>query len=74
MVERQKSSVAAVLEGGPAGLPAAWRSCRVGSRQEKVKIQYRNGYEHFERTDEEVDRHGEIRVVYRWTLRTWIAE
>jgi hypothetical protein len=42
-------SVRAVLEGGPASFPEAWRVQAVGPQEEKIKIPHYGGYEHFER-------------------------
>lgn len=72
-------TVAAVLEGGPADLPAAERSRRVAARDDKIKIAYLGGYEHFARlppSQSAAAAEGDqtAPVVYRWTARTLIAE
>jgi len=72
MAENQ--DMTAALEGGPSDLPAASRLVRVGGSPEKIKVEHLGGYEHFERTGKSYDPEGEGRVVYRWILRTRIAE
>jgi len=62
--------VDATLEGGPVHFPAELRSCRVAETQEKVKVEYLGGHEHFER---DTGDDGATRV-YRWTGRTRVAE
>jgi hypothetical protein len=62
----------AVLEGGPAGLPPALRACQVARADERIKVPYLGGYEHFEKDGAAgVD---DMPVVFRWTGRTRIAE
>ncbi|GAA3774888.1 DUF5988 family protein [Micromonospora maritima] len=64
--------VEAVLEGGPATLPAELRSHRVSPVESKIKVRHYGGYEHFER-----DPGGAVDgtpAVFRWTGRTRIAE
>jgi hypothetical protein len=65
-------TVDAVLEGGPLDLPANLRRQRAVTRDRKIKVEHRGGYEHFER-DENPGREDE-RVVFRWIARTRIAE
>jgi len=62
----------ATLEGGPVDLPRELRSCRVSRSQDKVKIAYLGGYEHFER-DPAVATDSPA-AVYRWIGRTRVAE
>ncbi|MCZ7437788.1 DUF5988 family protein [Micromonospora sp. WMMC241] len=64
--------VEAVLEGGPAMLPAELRNQRVSTVESKIKVRYYGGYEHFER-DPAVTLDG-VPTVFRWTGRTRIAE
>jgi hypothetical protein len=55
-----------VLQGGPADLPADARRLYVNSTDDKVKVRFGCGYEHFERlggTDQ-----------FAWTMRTKVAE
>ncbi|HEY8533065.1 MAG TPA: DUF5988 family protein [Micromonospora sp.] len=60
-----------VLEGGPPDLPPALRTARVPVAQDKVKIEFRGGYEHFERTSALTPHR---QVIFRWVTRTRIAE
>lgn len=62
--------IEAVLEGGPVDLPADLRSQVVSDGTEKIKVHHRGGHEHFERAP--AAHAGPI--VYRWTMRTKIAE
>lgn len=68
------SSVQAVLEGGPASIPAASRIQDVGPLEEKVKLPHYGGYEHFERTVSLVEDTSCRQVIFRWTMRTEMAE
>lgn len=62
-------NVEAVLVGGPSGAPAVMTISRPQD-VDKIKISYLDGYEHFEReADTDV-----AMPVYRWTMRTKIAE
>ncbi|WP_099855255.1 DUF5988 family protein [Micromonospora zamorensis] len=67
-----KPTISVVLEGGPADLPAALRRHSDHIEGTKIKILHLGGYEHFERISEEAD--GSRPVVFRWTMRTRIAE
>lgn len=67
-------SVRAVLEGGPASMPTASRIQTVGPHDEKVKVPHYGGYEHFERAGELDENVAHQEVVFRWTMRTEIAE
>lgn len=58
-----------VLEGGPVTLPAGERNRRGQVDEDRIKVPYYGGHEHFER----VDRH-QRPVVYRWITRTRVAE
>jgi hypothetical protein len=63
------------LLGGPPDFPDAARSRRLDRADGKVKIPYRSGYEHFERTEEHYHLEGDCQgLIYRWTTRTRIAE
>lgn len=63
----------AVLAGGPVDIPAGMRVCDVPAGQEKIKVPWCGGYEHFERV--ESPRYDpDDAVVYRWTFRTRVAE
>ena len=60
----------AVLEGGPADLPAELRLLSPLPADRTYKVPFRGGYEHFELVEEDAD---DVRV-FRWTMRTKIAE
>lgn len=68
------NSVRAVLEGGPASIPNASRIQTVGSNDEKIKVLHYGGYEHFERTGELDENASYQQIVFRWTMRTKMAE
>lgn len=65
-------TIAVVLEGGPSDLPPVSRKRTVSAGTKKIKLQHRNGYEHFERCTPD-DCQGPL-VVFRWSMRTAIAE
>jgi Family of unknown function (DUF5988) len=67
-------SAQAVLEGGPESIPAAQRMREVGSLDEKIKLPHHGGYEHFERVSALEGSIAAQRLVYRWTMRTEVAE
>lgn len=67
-------SVTVVLWGGPTDLPEMLRTQCVAPSQEKIKIMYRGGYEHFERDGAVPSAIHDAPVVFRWTMRTKIAE
>ncbi|MDT5040503.1 MAG: hypothetical protein QOE51_1488 [Actinoplanes sp.] len=56
------------LRGGPESFPEELRHPQVLTTQERVKISFYGGYEHFERDTESDD------AVYRWIGRTRVAE
>lgn len=66
--------VEAVLTGGPDGLPETHRRRRTVAAEYEIKVPYLGGYEHFERTDETAGPTGSALRIYRWTMRTLIAE
>jgi hypothetical protein len=68
------NSVTAILEGGPTDLPQGSRNRRVASSERKVKILHRGGYEHFELVDEYPGHGDPSAAIFRWTMRTKIAE
>ncbi|WP_433550558.1 DUF5988 family protein [Micromonospora zamorensis] len=68
-----KPTISVVLEGGPTDLPAALRGPSEQIEGTKIKIMHLGGYEHFERISEEADD-GSRPIVFRWTMRTRIAE
>jgi hypothetical protein len=68
------SSELAILEGGPPTIPAASRVQQVRPQDDKVKLPHYGGYEHFERTGSLVEDASCRHVIYRWCMRTKIAE
>ena len=60
-----------VLEGGPSDLITPTEVERRALVERKLKIQHRNGYEHFELVDDAGDAGP---VTLRWTMHTKIAE
>lgn len=67
-------AVQAVLQGGPASIPAAARVQEVGPLEEKIKLPHYGGYEHFERMASLVEDPSGREVIFRWTMRTEVAE
>jgi hypothetical protein len=66
--------VPASLEGGPASIPKTSRVQQISPADRKIKILHHGGYEHFERVDAP-DGHASLQeIVFRWTMRTEIAE
>src|SRR5262245_43313044 len=68
------NSVQAVLQGGPETIPAASRRQEVSPLAEKIKLPHYGGYEHFERTASLVEDTSCREVIFRWTMRTKLAE
>jgi hypothetical protein len=68
------NSIQAVLEGGPATIPHTSRTLFVSPYDEKVKLPHYGGYEHFERTISIVEDISCQQIIYRWTMRTELAE
>jgi uncharacterized protein DUF5988 len=66
-----EDTIDAVLEGGPADLPASMRRRLAHRSDEKIKVRWGTGHEHFERTEEANEASSKI---FRWTGRTKIAE
>jgi hypothetical protein len=62
------------LDGGPRDLPETLRRQQILAGQEKIKIRYRDGYEHFERDHGEAAGNDAAPARFRWTMRTRIAE
>jgi Family of unknown function (DUF5988) len=62
------------LEGGPGDFPEELRVHHGQTGDDRIKIEHRGGYEHFERTDEHVEPGHGPAIVFRWTERTRIAE
>ena len=70
----QGSMVTAVLVGGPAYLPQDVRTRRISLADEKIKIPHWGGFEHFERVSKADAREHQDNILFRWTMRTEIAE
>jgi hypothetical protein len=68
------SFVQAVLEGGPASIPAQARIQEVTALAEKVKLPHYGGYEHFERSCSLIEDTSCRQIIFRWTMRTELAE
>jgi hypothetical protein len=64
----------AILEGGPEHIPVASRVQEVSPLDEKIKLPHRGGYEHFERVGWLEEHATAQRLIYRWTMRTEVAE
>jgi hypothetical protein len=65
--------VDAVLVGGPDDLPEAARRTRARDG-DTIKVVHRGGYEHFDCDDRPQEQEGHGPRVFRWTMRTRIAE
>ncbi|WP_211343296.1 DUF5988 family protein [Actinomadura pelletieri] len=63
-----------LLTGGPADIPETVRMRREVITDRKIKIRHRAGYEHFEKSDTESRDGDPGPVVFRWIMRTSIAE
>jgi uncharacterized protein DUF5988 len=63
-----------VLTGGPVDLPDTHRRRRAVDADYEIKVPHLGGYEHFERTEETAEATGSTLRIYRWTMRTLIAE
>ena len=72
--EYGEEALAAVLEGGPTDLPQDLRAQQVPSSEWKLKVQHHGGYEHFEREGQATGPTLGSAVIFRWTMRTRIAE
>jgi hypothetical protein len=65
------------LQGGPESIPRTVSVERSKLQDGKLKIEYLGGYEHFERAVSDggrADPDGAPPEIFRWTLRTKIAE
>ncbi|WP_026411162.1 DUF5988 family protein [Actinomadura oligospora] len=69
----QQAATDAVLVGGPDDLPEVARHASAGD-DTTIKVLHRGGYEHFERDEGLGGREPSGPPVYRWTMRTRIAE
>lgn len=67
------SYVDIILVGGPPGITETTRRQRSLLTDHKIKIPHRDGYEHFE-LDHTASTEDSALLVFRWTMRTKIAE
>ena len=67
-------SVQAVLKGGPSSISKESRTQIINSQDKKIKVSHYGGYEHFELTNEADDNASSQQVIFRWTMRTEVAE
>ena len=67
-------SVRAILHGGPESIPNETRVQLVSPHDEKIKLPHYGGYEHFERTAMLDASDISEEIVFRWTMRTELAE
>ncbi|MER6434610.1 DUF5988 family protein [Streptomyces sp900105245] len=63
-----------ILHGGPKDLSETWLTESVPLLEEKLKIQFGAGYEHFVNHGEERAHEGTAIPVLTWVGRTKIAE
>jgi hypothetical protein len=66
--------VRVVLEGGPTALSGTERTVQVSDAVQKIKVQHEGGYEIFERVADPSIMDTSQTVVFRWSMRTKIAE
>lgn len=66
--------VRAVLEGGPQEFPEGLRVQTAPRSEQKIKVPYHGGYEHFERVGDSPGPAEPGTIIFRWTMRTKIAE
>jgi hypothetical protein len=74
MESTRSCSVRAILEGGPDSIPAASRIQEVSPLDEKIKFPHYGGYEHFERVGWLDENTSSQHLIFRWTMRTELAE
>jgi Family of unknown function (DUF5988) len=68
------TAVRATLEGGPETIPMASRLQVVSPLEEKIKLPHYGGYEHFERAGWLDENISSEHLIFRWTMRTEMAE
>lgn len=68
------NSILAVLEGGPSSLSEELRTQVVSAYTQKIKVPYYGGHEHFERISELEENVLAEQIIFRWTMRTELAE
>ncbi len=69
-----ETSVRAILVGGPTSLPEGSRIQAVSRLSDKIKVEHRGGYEHFERQGAPDAAGIPEEVRFHWTMRTNVAE
>jgi hypothetical protein len=74
MTTSTSNSVRAILEGGPESIPDASRIQLVSPLDLKIKLPHYGGYEHFERAGWLDESTSDQHLVFRWTMRTELAE
>jgi hypothetical protein len=74
--ETGERMVDALLVGGPTDFPDSQRSVRIAADQARhtIKIEYYDGYQHFEPSEATSEGHGRQPRIYRWIQSTKIAE
>jgi hypothetical protein len=63
-----------VLVGGPDGVAEKCAPLEVTNLDDKVKVPFASGYEHFSHSGEFAVIDGDFRPVFEWCDRTKIAE
>jgi len=66
--------VRAILHGGPESIPNETRVQLVSPLDEKIKLPHYGGYEHFERIAMLDASGAPEEIIFRWTMRTEMAE
>jgi hypothetical protein len=67
-------SVRAILRGGPESIPNESRVQLVSPLDEKIKLLHYGGYEHFERIPAINASGVPEEIIFRWKMRTEMAE
>jgi hypothetical protein len=73
-VAPNEPSLRAILVGGPTSLPAGSRIQAVSHGSDKIKVEHRGGYEHFERQGAPDAAGVPEEIQFHWTMRTNVAE
>ncbi|MHC3471306.1 DUF5988 family protein [Streptomyces sp. 7R007] len=68
-----RGTIRVALEGGPSDIPSQMTLEHSVLDDGKVKVRYLGGYEHFELVDERSPAADDM-PVFRWTMRTKVAE
>jgi hypothetical protein len=67
-------AIDAVLIGGPVDFPETARKRSVTALGGKIKVTHRGGYEHFEYVAATGNSAVGAPAIFRWTMRTEVAE